>query len=426
MSASTQPPRKLDPESVALRASPRPVVRLNRRLIMVLAGSGAAVVLGWTLWSLRPQSGSTKPGSELYSVDHIARSERVDELPKDYGSLPPTSAPSIPQLGEPLPGDLGPAMVQAKRRTESARVPEQPSAEQLSADDAAKAPVFFGGSAERRRVAPSIDAPASRAAPGSSSASPFQEGPPPELNAIWQSQDGRDTDATVVQNLQARKEAFASPDSPPRTSNSATLKSLESPYTVMAGTIIPAALVTGINSDLPGQVIATVTQPVYDTVSGRYLLIPQGARLLGRYDSQVAFGQRRVLLVWTRLILPDASSIALDKLPGVDPAGYAGLEDGVDWHWDRILAGAALSTLLGIDTQLATPNSSSQGTTLASAGRQSMADTVNQVGQELTRRNLSLQPTLTIRPGLAVNVIVGLDLVLKAYRPLFIRGGSLQ
>ncbi len=99
----------------------------------------------------------------------------------------------------------------------------------------------------------------------------------------------------------------------------------------MAGTIIPAAPVRGINSDLPGQVIATVTQPIYDTATGRFLLIPQGSRLIGRYVSQVALGQR-VLLVWLRLVLPDTSSIALDKLPGIDPAGYVGLEDGVDWQ----------------------------------------------------------------------------------------------
>src|ERR1017187_10459682 len=100
-----------------------------------------------------------------------------------------------------------------------------------------------------------------------------------------------------------------------------------SPYELMAGTVIPAALVTGINSDLPGQMIATVTQNVYDTVTGNYLLIPQGSRMLGQYDAQVAYGQRRVLLVWTRLIMQDGSSIDLDRLQGVDTAGYSRLPD---------------------------------------------------------------------------------------------------
>ena len=194
----------------------------------------------------------------------------------------------------------------------------------------------------------------------------------------------------------------------------------------MAGTIIPAALVTGINSDLPGQVIATVTEAVYDTATGRYLLIPQGSRLVGRYDSQVAFGQRRVLLVWTRLILPDTSSISLDKLPGIDPAGYAGLEDGVDWHWDRILASAALSTLLGVGAELAAPDNGGNGNRVVIAARQSAQDTVNQAGQEITKRNLSIQPTLTIRPGFPMRVMVNKDLILRPYQPLFFQRGASQ
>jgi type IV secretory pathway VirB10-like protein len=194
----------------------------------------------------------------------------------------------------------------------------------------------------------------------------------------------------------------------------------------MAGTIIPAALVTGINSDLPGQVIANVSEAVYDTATGRHLLIPQGSRLIGRYDSHVAFGQRRVLLVWTRLILPDTSSVALDRLPGIDPAGYAGLEDGVDWHWDRIMAGTALSALLGIGAELAAPESRTDGSRIVIAGRESAQETVNQVGQEITKRNMSIQPTLTIRPGFPLRVMVSKDLVLRPYQPLFFARGASQ
>ncbi len=195
----------------------------------------------------------------------------------------------------------------------------------------------------------------------------------------------------------------------------------------MAGTVISAALVTGINSDLPGQVIANVAEAVYDTATGRHLLIPQGSRLIGRYDSQVAFGQRRVLLVWTRLILPDTSSVALDRLPGIDPAGYAGLEDGVDWHWDRILAGAALSTLLGVGAELAAPESriSEDGNRTVIAIREGAQDSINQVGQEITRRNASIQPTLTIRPGFPMRVMVSKDLTfMHPYAPLFFTTGA--
>jgi len=160
--------------------------------------------------------------------------------------------------------------------------------------------------------------------------------------------------------------------------------------------------------------------------TGRHLLIPQGSRLIGRYDSQVSFGQRRVLLVWTRLILPDTSSVALDRLPGIDRAGYAGIEDGVDRHWDRILAGAALSTLLGMGAELAAPASSTDGNRIVIAGRDSAQDTINQVGQQITKRNASIQPTLTIRPGYPMRVMVSKDLILRPYQPLFFARGSSQ
>jgi type IV secretion system protein VirB10 len=186
----------------------------------------------------------------------------------------------------------------------------------------------------------------------------------------------------------------------------------------MAGTVIPAALLTGINSDLPGEIEAQVTSPVYDTVTGRLLLIPQGARLRGQYDSQIAYGQRRVLLAWTRLIMPDGSSIVLDRLPGVDTIGQAGLEDRVDWHLGRVASGAALSSVLGVAAALAEPNqvaTSGNGVVII-AGKQSLQDSLNQVGQEITRRNLDVQPTLQIRPGFPIRVIVNRDLVLRPYQ----------
>lgn len=148
---------------------------------------------------------------------------------------------------------------------------------------------------------------------------------------------------------------------------------------------------------------------------GRMLLIPQGSRLIGQYDSQVAYGQRRVLVVWTRLIMPDGSSIVLDRLPGADTQGNGGLEDRVNWHWGRLFAGAAVSTLLGVNAELVTGNAAANSGSVVIATRQSAQDTVNQVGQELTRRNLDIQPTLTERPGLPLRVVINRDLVLKPY-----------
>src|SRR5690606_11097884 len=125
-----------------------------------------------------------------------------------------------------------------------------------------------------------------------------------------------------------------------------------SPYQVMAGSVIAASLVTGLNSDLPGAVVAQVTENVYDSVTGRTLLIPQGARLIGTYDSVVAFGQSRALLVWWRIVMPDGSSIHIDNLQATDTAGYAGLEDEVDFHTWRLIKAVVFSTMLGVGTEL--------------------------------------------------------------------------
>jgi type IV secretion system protein VirB10 len=184
-------------------------------------------------------------------------------------------------------------------------------------------------------------------------------------------------------------------------------------YAVQAGAVIPAALITGIRSDLPGQVTAQVTENVYDTPSGKYLLIPQGSKLIGVYDSQVSFGQDRVLLVWTRLIMPNGRSIVLERQPGADTQGFAGLQDQVDYHWGQLFVGAALSTLLGVGSELGANNNDNA---IVQALRQGGSNSLNQTGQQVVRRNLNIQPTITVRPGFPVRVIVNRDLVLAPYQ----------
>jgi type IV secretion system protein TrbI len=413
---------KVDPESVALRALPRPVTRLNRRMLAVGVGALAAVVLGGTIWSLQSNKRQHNPATELYNVDRISRAENLDQLPKDYAGIPPAVKQAPPVLGEPLPGDLGPAIVKAQHLMET-RPPgggvDPAQAERLAAEEAARSSVFFRNGA-------GTGGPKSAGAQNAIDPSALASGNQPFNLMGTMAPAVQPSDPTNAQNRQDQKEAFIAKAGDMTTRNPAGLQLPASPYQVMAGTIIPAALVTGINSDLPGQVIANVSEAIYDSATGRHLLIPQGSRLIGRYDSQVAFGQRRVLLVWTRLILPDTSSVALDRLPGIDPAGYAGLEDGVDWHWDRILAGAALSTLLGIGAELAAPASRTDGSRIVIAGRESAQEMVNQVGQEITKRNMSIQPTLTIRPGFSMRVMVSKDLVLRPYQPLFFVRGALK
>jgi len=197
--------------------------------------------------------------------------------------------------------------------------------------------------------------------------------------------------------------------------NPHALQTSASPYQLMAGTVIAASLVTGLNSDLPGFGIAQVTENVFDTVSGRHLLIPQGSRLIGKYDNVVAFGQERALAVWQRIILPDGSSIVIDNLPATDTGGYAGLADQVDLHTWKLLKGVALATVLGVGSELAFGSSDSD---LVRALQQSTQSTTNRAGQRLVERNLNVQPTITVRPGWPLRVIAHKDLMLTPYRTI--------
>ena len=405
---------KVAPEAVALRAQPRPVTRLNRRTLAILVGGLSVAVLGATIWSLQPPRRAASEQTELYNVDRVSKSEGLDGLPADYSKLPP----KLPELGPPLPGDLGPAIVNSQQPVTPAYAPpghDPEDALRKEADAAAASSVFFSSGGQRAATV----AQAAPGAPGAASTlaafDPLAGGPA--------STAAQPADPTAVQNRQDQKEAFLKGGAT-ETRNSGNLALPASPYQVMAGTVIAGALVTGIKSDLPGDVIATVTEPVFDTATGKFLLIPQGSRILGKYNSQVSYGQSRVQVVWNRIILPDTSSLTLDNLVGTDPADYAGLEDDVDWHWDQIFAGAVLTTLLGVGAELAAPENRQDGDRVIIAGRDSLQDTVNQVGQEVTRRNLNIQPTLTSRPGLPVRIIVNRDLVLRPYQPLFFNKGT--
>ena len=408
---------KVAPEAVALRAQPHPVTRLNRRTLAMLTGGLSVAVLGATIWSLQPHRRGAGEQTELYNVDRVSKSEGLDGLPSDYSKLPP----KVPELGPPLPGDLGPVIVKSQQPvTPTYAQPghDLEDARRKEADAAAASSVFFRSGTPGKTAAPAT-AQITAAGPASALAG-FDS-----LAAGPASTAAQPSDPTAVQNRQDQKEAFLKGGST-ETRNSGNLQMPSSPYQVMAGTVIAGALVTGIKSDLPGDVIATVTEPVYDTATGKFLLIPQGSRILGRYNSQVSYGQSRVQVVWNRVILPDTSSLKLDNLAGTDPGGYAGLEDGVDWHWDRVFAGAALTTLLGVGAELAAPQNRQDGNRVTIAGRDSAQDSINQVGQEMTRRNMNIQPTLTERPGLPVRIIVNRDLVLRPYQPLFFNRGAMR
>ena len=413
------PQPKTAPEALSLRAKPRPVTRLSRRALILLGSVSALTVGGLAIWALGVQHGGGTPPQELYSTDRKPIAEGLRTLPGDYAALPKPVLPAgVPPLGPPLPGDLGRPFLRAQQEqgvpVATPSAPAGPTAEDQAA------------AAERERLRQEAEA-ARRGAlfvqvrqrtTDQPTAEPAVAAPPNPFAPLPGSAESAKPDESATQNGQDRKSAFLNAATDTKIYASGHLQTPASPFQVMAGTIIPAAMVTGLNSDLPGQAIATVTEPVYDTVTGKSLLIPQGSRLLGTYDAQVSYGQSRVLLVWTRLIRPDGSSIVLDRLPGADTKGFAGLEDETDNHWGKLLAGAALSTLLGVGAELGSQNSGLGGTgqqTVVVATSRSAEESVNQVGQQVTRRNLNVQPTLTVRPGFPVRVIVNKDLMLRPY-----------
>jgi len=210
-------------------------------------------------------------------------------------------------------------------------------------------------------------------------------------------------------NGQLRKNELVGRASRDDDTNPHTLAQPVSPWTLQAGSLIAASLITGLNSDLPGLVTAQVTENVYDSVTGRSLLIPQGSRLIGSYDSVVAYGQSRALVVWQRIILPDGSSIRIDNVPATDTQGYAGLSDKIDAHTWQLLKGVALSTLLGVGTQLSFGSTESD---LVRAIRESAQQSASRAGDQLVTRNLNIQPTLRVRPGWPLRVVVHKDIVL--------------
>lgn len=217
-------------------------------------------------------------------------------------------------------------------------------------------------------------------------------------------------------NMQDRKESFLETE---RTTEYLphTRKSPLLPYELKAGSIIPAVMISGINSDLPGQIIAQVSQHVYDTATGWYLLIPQGSRLVGQYDSHVSYGQSRVLVVWRRIVFPDASTLELGSMPGADQAGYSGFHDKVNNHYWRIFGQALLVSFITAGVQLSQPD---RGSLIEPIGREQEVAGVfgrqaGQLGSQIAGRNLAVQPTLEIRPGLRFTVLVNKDVILEPY-----------
>jgi type IV secretion system protein TrbI len=371
-------------EEMRLRSSRPPVTRLSRR---VLLGLGTAVALGIggaLFFALKPQHQST--GSELYNTNNRNTPDGLANLPRDYTGLPKP----VPQLGPPLPGDLGRPILNSGVPAPGMPAGTDPEQQRIAQEqEAARTSRLFTTTNVRQT------------AQTASAATPA--GATPAVAAIGSS----------GLTSQDHKLAFLNGAIDRRTTSPDHVQPAASKYILQAGAVIPAALITGLRSDLPGQVTAQVTEDVYDSPTGKILLIPQGARMVGQYDAQIAFGQTRALLVWNRLIMPNGRSIVLERQPGADAEGYAGLEDEVDNHWGMLFKAAILSTLLSVGSEAGTSNSENN---LAQAVRQGASQSFSQIGEQVVGRSLNIQPTITIRPGFPVRVMVTHDLVLEPYR----------
>ena len=216
------------------------------------------------------------------------------------------------------------------------------------------------------------------------------------------------------QNGQADKKAFLNSQSNTKFYNSYMEMEAIAPYEVKAGSIIPGIIYTGINSELPGNIIGLVRENVYDTVTGSTLLIPQGTKIMGKYDSSVTFGQERVLIVWDRLIFPNGKSIGLDNMPGVDLSGYAGMKDKVNNHYFKLLQAVVLSSFLGAGEAIITRDEYGKDDWRYEAGKGG-GEVIIDFGNKMADKILNQQPTLEIRPAQKFNIMVVSDLILSPY-----------
>lgn len=393
------PVLKADPESLAIRARPARAIRFKRGLIIAIAAIGSISLIAVTWMALKPTVFRHVAEQETLSQPNgRAAADVLNGLPAGYGD--------VPRLGPPLPGDLGRPILDHQRAmaTETGAGDNQQVGQAGQAEAAERERRLAELKAARQSgilVQDRQNAISVAADPGASSVS---TSPSTSVTAAG-------VDAERDPNAQGHKATFVATTDTHGPVNPHALMPTTSPYTLSAGSVIAASLITGLRSDLPGLVTAQVTERVYDSATGRILLIPQGSRLVGSYDSVVAFGQKRALLVWQRIILPNGSSMQLDNEPATDPSGYAGLVDKVDFHTWLLLRGVVLSTLLGVGAEL---QFSGDGD-LVRALRESTQQSVSQAGDQLASRNLQVQPTITIRPGAPVRLVVHRDIILRPW-----------
>ena len=388
---------KHDPRALELRARPRPITRFRRSVIVGLTALGAGAVVAMTWWALDTARFKPWPvGEDLLEDSGRPAADGLSALPDSYADLDPA-----PPLGPPLPGDLGPPVLARER--EYGILPTAPSPPDPDAENARTERLRLAQQTRQAREA-DVFVQLGRHREAFSPAEQNAENVLPDFGA------GRVEEQSTTG--QEHKRNFLTGMRDGDTGNTHILMTPRSRYEVLAGTVIPASLMTGLNSDLPGRVLAQVTENVYDTATGRILLVPQGTRIIGSYDNTIDYGQSRALLVWDRLILPNGKSLALENLPATNTEGYAGLADEVDYHTWRLVRGIFLSSLLSVGSNLPLGGEESD---LVRALERSSRQTIESTGDLIVRQELGVQPTITVRPGWPLRIIVHKDLILEPY-----------
>ncbi len=394
------------------------VKRFNRKMVVGLGFCVAVVVVaafGVALTRGPPAQKFADPSAQAAAAAPTA-SDAINSLPGDYAearkNVSAAGPSGIPTLGPPLPGDIGAVALRDGVRTGQPAAnrlsPYEQALEQQRIDELKRAQKaretgfgFTGGSSN-----------VSSGAAGTYQMTADRESPAAAVGAALAglAKPATDRDAD---NRQDDKTAFLDKERQNRWALERSVQWPTSPYTMLAGTILPGVLITGINSDLPGQIKGQISQNVYDTVTGHHLLLPQGTEVLGEYDSRITYGQSRVLVVWTRLIRPDGSNIDLENMPGVDLSGYAGLTGKVDRHLGRLITAVVLGSLIEAGAQSGTNYTVP---TFTDRARQGAGQGVNEATQQIVRKELSVQPTIRVAPGARFNVFATKDIVLPPYK----------
>lgn len=392
--APASPPQREPPPLDAIRVKGAGPRGLNKPAILIAAGTGVAAVLVMASGAFSGDA-SRKPAEVKPMMSEPARPEMakgaIRDLPADYSQVtaPEINAAAPPQLGPPLPGDIA-AFAQADPHLRS---------------------YTSGPPSSSRDDAWSASAPASAYThPAPLDAAEVEERDAERAGLFFAlREEPRDHDQLTQQATAQRSPtmtAFApeARNDSPSAENRARI--------LFPGAVIPASLITELNSESPGPVIAQVTQAIYDSSTGRTLLIPQGARLIGDYRSSTRYGQSRVAIVWSRLIMPDGAEIAVDA-PASDPSGAAGVSGEVDNHWSDVFGAAALGTLINVGvatTEEPQITYGGLGVTTRDPVDAAITDGIQRSASTVTSRvvdrGLAIPPTIHVRAGTKLSVLV--------------------